>query len=484
MQAAKRQLHQRCEKLEARDQEMQPELQKAQQLQLMLQEEQQLRQNLEEELSALRASRGAELPEAVLSAADLAHHMKQRPEGAAPSDASRRAGALNVAMAPEPINGQLVRIQSQSVLELGAGNASALKARVGRAAKAAGASRVTLTDRGAVVSRLRCEVADDRYDVILALGMQISHGPATSSTTPNPDIDRLSIPFAALTVVMVMVRPDGDVIGTDAAVTVKAGRAGITAGRPLSWKDFGNPRSQIPVGGVLTKISEITEDLQERLTDEEHVTFEGIFTQLFLLQRRTTGKATKRKRTDEELHSRAKRAKAVRLAHDVAAAKLKARRAAEPPAEASLVAYAPALTLKGLTQFADLFEEVDLLALRELLKAMLAQEDPDWQLGTIWEFKAKVSTEQSSDLEHLGEKAEEEGEEGERWFGFPGGDGTVAAESSTGDAVVKVTDKVRATAENVEIEYRWCPLPLEATSLQPRPKSSGTGETLEARGYG
>lgn len=87
--AAKRQLHQRCEKLEARDQEMQPELQKAQQLQLMLQEEQQLRQNLEEELSALRASRGVELPEAVLSAADLAHHMKQRPEGAAPSDVGR-----------------------------------------------------------------------------------------------------------------------------------------------------------------------------------------------------------------------------------------------------------------------------------------------------------------------------------------------------------------------------------------------------------
>lgn len=121
---------------------------------------------------------------------------------------------------------------------------------------------------------------------------------------------------------------------------------------------------------------------------------------------------------------------------------------------------------------------------------MLAQEDPDWQLGTIWEFKAKVSTEQSSDLE----------------FGFPGGDGgflkfTIPKNSLGSDAVVKVTDKVRATAENVEIEYRGSrppavthPTTISAVCLRPRlcsdfsgclpsskwrPKSSGTGETLE-----
>ena len=39
-------------------------------------------------------------------------------------------------------------------------------------------------------------------------------------------------------------RPDGDVIGTDATVTVKAGRAGITAGRcPLR-------RATMTIGGA------------------------------------------------------------------------------------------------------------------------------------------------------------------------------------------------------------------------------------------
>ncbi|CAJ1341549.1 unnamed protein product [Effrenium voratum] len=51
----------------------------------------------------------------------------------------------------------------------------------------------------------------------------------------------------------------------------------------LSWRDFGNPRSQasnaflslpINVAGTPTKVAEISEELQERLTDEEHCIFE------------------------------------------------------------------------------------------------------------------------------------------------------------------------------------------------------------------
>ncbi|CAE7831049.1 unnamed protein product [Symbiodinium sp. CCMP2592] len=315
--AAKRQLQQRCEKLEARDQEMQPELQKAQQLHLLLQEEQQLRQNLEEELMALRAARGGELPEAVLSAADLAHHMKQRPEGAAPVLQSGFTGPrqFKAAMAPEPMNGPLVRRDPIPICSRAGrrerqrlGRVAELlkdEARVGHAAKEAGASHVTLTDRGAVVSQLRREVADDRsmtveeltwgaelggtYDVILASDVlyntKSGYRPLvhTICSSLKPDgilliCCRWRKPIAERRFFRLME-------ATGFAIELLQPRSlEHRFAAPLSWKDFGNPRSQasnrfltgkIPVGGVLTKISEITEELQERLSDEEHVTFEG-----------------------------------------------------------------------------------------------------------------------------------------------------------------------------------------------------------------
>eukprot|EP00439_Symbiodinium_sp_Y106_P035540 s696_g4.t1 len=264
----------RCEKLEARDQEMQPELQKAQQLHLLLQEEQQLRQNLEEE----------RLEES--SADDPCIEEGSDGTGAHEWPAGE---ALALALGCPDIG---CRIQSQSVLELGAGNAS-------------------------------------------ALGEFSEVGWHPPDLLPMAKADRRAALLSSY---------------------------GIVRLRSCSLDEASNHflTGKIPVGGVPTKISEITEELQERLTDEEHVTFEGnkpegpvlqsIFTQLFLLQRRRTG-AEKRKRKDEA-PSQSKKSEGWQEW-------CSGNRFPSPDAVYSA---------EGLTQFADLFEEVDLLALRELLK--------------------------------------------------------------------------------------------------------------------
>ena len=54
----------------------------------------------------------------------------------------------------------------------------------------------------------------------------------------------------------------------------------------------------------------------------------------------------------------------------------------------------------------DVLSQEELVALREVLA-----KDPLWQLGNTWELKAKVHSDYEEDLP----------------FGFPGGDGAVAA---------------------------------------------------------
>ncbi|CAE7352346.1 unnamed protein product [Symbiodinium natans] len=232
--AAKRQLQQRCEKLEARDQALRPELQRSSQLQLLLQEEQQLRQNLEEEVAALRASRaGEQLPDAVLSAADLAQHLQQGPAPQGSINPSPLGAKPWTAWILVMFHMQLSKktkeessegdpcVEESTELDLIPGQQGRpgdrvgfstqlsrdwAQVRVGLAALSAGASGVVLTDRGAVASQLQREASENpalavaelawgkepqgTFDVILA------PVPATSSTIPKPDISLSSIPSA------------------------------------------------------------------------------------------------------------------------------------------------------------------------------------------------------------------------------------------------------------------------------------------------
>ncbi|CAJ1341550.1 unnamed protein product [Effrenium voratum] len=129
------------------------------------------------------------------------------------------------------------------------------------------------------------------------------------------------------------------------------------------------------------------------------------------------------------------------LAYDVAAAKLKARRSDEIEAEEwcdgnRFPAPSKQFSARGLSKFADVFEDAELAELREAL-----QKDADWQLGATWEFKAKVSSGYNGDL----------------LFGFPGGGGgylKFSIPAGADAATVRVVDQVKAVANNVELEYR------------------------------
>ncbi|CAE7716354.1 unnamed protein product, partial [Symbiodinium pilosum] len=77
----------------------------------------------------------------------------------------------------------------------------------------------------------------------------------------------------------------------------------------LPWRDFGNPKSEasnryltqaISVAGVMTRVSDVTQEMQKQLADDEFRTFEGIFTQLYLFQLKAARDALKRKRTETE----------------------------------------------------------------------------------------------------------------------------------------------------------------------------------------
>lgn len=137
----------------------------------------------------------------------------------------------------------------------------------------------------------------------------------------------------------------------------------------------------------------------------------------------------------------------------------------------------------GLSQFQDVIGDAELASLRDIL-----EKDPLWELDMTWELKAKVHSDYNQDLP----------------FGFPGGDGGFLKFNippSADAETILVVDKVKAIADNVELEYRGS-TPEKLTEvveiwdicIRPRPchdfagclpaykyrtKQHGTGESME-----
>eukprot|EP00913_Durusdinium_trenchii_P000056 g51.t2 len=269
------------------------------------------------------------------------------------------------------------------------------------------------------------------------------------------------------------------------------------AAHSLGWQSFGNPRCEasnqllsesIAVAGKLLPVASISEEEQEKMSDEEHAAFERIFTQLYLFRFKASRKRaaeTEAEREVERMKEQKENREAMKLLAFICLllqggfAALQNISAEEWCSDNRFPAPKKKFSATGLSQFQD----AELASLRDIL-----EKDPLWELDMTWELKAKVHSDYNQDLP----------------FGFPGGDGGFLKFNippSADAETILVVDKVKAIADNVELEYRGS-TPEKLTEvveiwdicIRPRPchdfagclpaykyrtKQHGTGESME-----